>query len=120
VSELQEMTLLQVRPRQIIISHRREHFKRHGVFEDVRAVLYHSGNTPTVTRLGLVFFGANRKTESAPYQISSLLLRLCAAWRKTFVNRTNNTMPLLKLEPFQSAILNLSCVSSGIKGIMRL
>jgi hypothetical protein len=38
-------------------------------------VLDSPGNTPTVVRLGLIFLGANRKTELASYQISSLLLR---------------------------------------------
>ena len=56
---------------QVIVSHRGEHFKCHRIFEDVRAVLDPSGNTPTVAHLGLVFFGANRKMDSAPYCLAA-------------------------------------------------
>ena len=41
------------------------------IFEDVRAVLAPAGNTPTVTHLGLEFFGANRKMDSAPYCLAA-------------------------------------------------
>ena len=68
-------------PGQVIFPNRREHFNRHGVFEDVRAVFDPSGNAPTVANRRLVFVGANRNPDSAPDQVPCLLVRMRMSWQ---------------------------------------